>query len=65
MVCYSWGRTRTYGLRVVRPFINSGIKAKTSFAVDSIMTLKENVKLRSEESTTAEVLTMIAADAKV
>jgi len=49
----------------VRPFINSGIKAKTSFAVDSIMTLKENVKLRSEESTTAEVLTMIAADAKV
>ncbi len=29
------------------------------------MTLKENVKLRSEESTTAEVLTMIAAGAKV
>ena len=38
---------------------------KTLFTLESIMTVKENLKLRSEEATSSEVLTVMSEGAKV
>lgn len=53
------------GFRVVRPYINHDVDPKTSFALDSIMVVREKVNLYSEEGSLSERLVEMGEGAKV